>query len=415
MEPTHEQLGEQLVALSRLVEASLVLSSMLQLRPILEYILDTATELTEAETASVMLMDHNTHELCFVATTNTPFEELQKITVPLDNSIAGTILREERPIVINDVRSEPRHYDQVSQKVNLEVRSLLGVPMRYQDRIVGVVEALNKIGGTWTEQDRNHLMILASQAAVAVENARLVEELQDAYDEVSQLDKLKNDFIAIASHELRTPLAVILGYASFLKDEAQGEIGGHAQAVLNSALHLRSIIEDMTSLRNLRVGRSELQLEMVSLSELMRSVEVDMESLASVKEQFFFVRPPSPDFIIEADPKRLSIALTNIVNNAFKFTPNGGTITFWTEAHGSEVWVRIKDTGIGLPEEQLDRVFQQFYQIENHMTRQHGGMGLGLSIVKAVVEAHEGRVWAESPGRNLGTTLTIALPIAEIA
>ncbi|MBN1286500.1 MAG: GAF domain-containing protein [Anaerolineae bacterium] len=406
-----EQLSRQLASMRRLVEASLVLSSMLELRPILEYILDTAIELTDAEAASVMLMDPNTHELFFEASTTVAIAELQKIPVPLDGSIAGAIVREDRPIVLDDIREDPRHFATVGQKVNFEVRSLLGVPMRYKDRVIGVVEALNKIEGRWAEADRNHLLILASQAAVAVENAQLVKDLQKAYDEVRQLDKLKNDFIAIASHELRTPLGVILGYASFLKEDAQGEMSSHAEAVLNSALHLRTLIEDMTSLRNLQVGRGELQLSRVNLAYILESVYVDMRSLTKVKGQSLSLHLPETDILLEGDPNRLGMALTSVLNNAIKFTPNGGVIDIWTELHGGEVWVRVADNGPGIPEDALERIFQQFYQVEDHMTRRHGGMGLGLSIAKAVIEAHNGRIWAESEGTGKGSRFTMALPV----
>ncbi len=408
---SYEEPNDQLNSLSRLVESSLILSSMLKLRPILEYILDTACTLTGAAAASVMLIDRNTHDLVFEASTNTPIEALEKITVPMENSIAGTIVREDRPILINDISEEPRHYSLVGEKVNLEIQSLLGVPMRYRDRVVGVLETLNKIDGDWSAQDRNHLLILASQAAVAVENARLVEELQNALEEVRQLDKLKSDFIAIASHELRTPLGVILGYASFLREEAKGELGDHAQVVLNSALHLRNLIEDMTSMRNLQVGRRELQISDVSLNDLLESVKWDVASLASVKQQKLEVRLPHPNIVLDADPARLGMALTNIVNNAIKFTPEGGSIAIWSETHGDEVWLRVQDDGPGLPPGQDERIFLQFYQVEDHMTRRHGGMGLGLSIAKAISEAHRGRIWAESPGIDQGSTFTIALPL----
>lgn len=408
---TTEYLSRQIASLRRLVEASLVLSSMLELRPILEYILDTATELTGAEAASVMLIDPNTHELFFEASTTTPITQLEKILVPLDNSIAGAIIQEDRTFVLDDITEDPRHFSTVGQKVNFKVQSLLGVPMRYKDRVIGVLETINKIEGRWSEEDRNHLLILASQAAVAVENAQLVEALQKAYDEVRQLDKLKNDFIAIASHELRTPLGVILGYASFLKEDAQGELSGHADAVLNSALHLRTLIEDMTSLRNLQIGRSELQLSRVNVRSVLESVYMDMKSLSMVKEQKMDLHLAGSDVAVEGDPNRLSMALTNIVNNAIKFTPNGGEIDIWTERHGDEVWIRVADTGPGLPEDTLDRIFQQFYQVEDHMTRRHGGMGIGLSIAKAVTEAHRGRIWAESDGVGKGSRFTIALPV----
>ena len=407
------QLTNRIASLSRLIEVSLLLNSTLELSSLLQYILDAAIELTGAEDASIMLMDRKTNELRFVAATNTPIEALKKIPVPLDHSIAGTIVRENRPIVINDTSQDPRHFRQVGERVSLVIRSLLGVPMRIRDQVIGVLEAINKQEGEWTVEDRNHLLLLAYQASVAVENARLIEALRRANEELNQLDRLKNDFIAIASHELRTPLGMILGYASFLKDEAQGAMSEHAAAVLNSALHLRNLIEDMTNLRYLQISEGELQKERVHLAEIIKGATEDIESMAEAKGHALNVQlPGDAGVVVFADRARLMMAVTNVLNNAVKFTPTGGTINVWTERHGSEAWLRIQDNGAGIPADQLDRIFSQFYQVENHMTRRHGGMGLGLSIAHALVEAHGGRIWAESPGPNQGSTFTIALPCA---
>ena len=407
-------LEARIAALSRLLEAGLVLNSTLQLQSLLQYILDVAVELTGAQDASIMLTDRKTNQLRFVATTNTPLEALEPIRVPMDSSVAGTIVRENRPIVLNDTRQDPRHYRQVSQRVHLEVRSLLGVPMRIRDQVIGVLEAINKVEGDWTTDDRNHLLMLAHQAAVAVENARLIEALRKANDELSQLDRLKNEFIAIASHELRTPLGVILGYASFLKDEAEGVMSEHAAAVLNSALHLRNLIEDMTNLRYLQVAEAELALRPTPLADVMHLAAQDIVSMAEAKGHNLVVRAADAvQLVVPADPARLTMAATNLLNNAVKFTPFGGEIVVWAEARGSEAWLRVRDSGVGIPPDKLERIFAQFYQVEDHMTRSHGGMGLGLSIAKALVEAHGGRIWAESAGVNKGSTFTIALPLLD--
>jgi GAF domain-containing protein len=155
-------------------------------------------------------------------------------------------------VQVNNVHDDPRHYRKIGTTRGFETRSILGVPMTAKDRPIGVLEVLNKRTLPWTGDDRSYMSILAAQAAVAIESARLVERLRKANQELNELDKLKNDFIAIASHELRTPLGVILGYASFLQDTSEGAVNEHATKVMNSALQLRRIIEDMTSLRYLK-------------------------------------------------------------------------------------------------------------------------------------------------------------------
>ncbi len=398
--------------LKRLLEVSLVLNSSLAIEPLLRYIMDSASEITDSEAASILLIDRHTHELYFAAT-NTPGAEQQMahIPVPIDNSIAGTVIRENRAVIIQDATRDARINRTVDKQIAFQTRSLMGVPMRIKDDVIGALEVVNRIGSEWTDDDTSHLIILAAQAAVAIENARQAEQLQKAYEELDKLDKLKNDFIAIASHELRTPLSIIIGYSSFLQEEAQGAASEHAAAVLNSAQHLGDIIEELTNLRYLRVGASEVNYATVSLISILQAVQREAESLAQAKNQRFEVVYPGFMEMVEVDSAMIEMALTSLLNNAVKFTPPGGEITVYTERHSAELWIRVKDTGIGIPADQLEDIFKDFYQVAEHMTRKYNGMGLGLSIARAVVVANKGRIWAESEGKGQGACFTISLPM----
>jgi signal transduction histidine kinase len=284
--------------------------------------------------------------------------------------------------------------------------------MRQEDKIIGVLEVVNKRSLPWTEDDHDHLMVLVSQASVAIDRVQMVTALQKANQELSELDKLKSDFIAIASHELRTPLAVILGYASFLKDEAQGKLSQHADKVIESGLQLRHIIEDLMNLRYLQENPSDMHIEPVSLMSIVGEAAQDVQSLLEANGHSINLNVPT-DLKVQADAILTTMGFTNILNNAIRFTPQGGHISVKAELHDSrEVWVTISDDGIGVEAEQLERIFEKFYQIEDHMTRKHGGLGVGLSITKALVEAEGGRVWASSDGLNKGTTITVVLPLA---
>jgi len=402
---------KQVQILRRLLDAGLVLNSNFALEPLLMYIMDAASEITNAEAASILLIDKRTNELYFVAS-NTPNEgRLSHIPIPLDDSIAGTIVLENRSIIIQDARNDIRINRTVDRQIEFETRSLMGVPMRIKNDVIGVLEAVNRIGPPWTDEDRNHLSILASQAAVAIQNAQQAEDLRKAYEELNKLDKLKNDFIAVASHELRTPLSIIIGYASFLQEEAQGEASEHAAAVLSSAQHLGDIIEDMTNLRYLQLGASGLEREPVSLVSILQAVQHQTEGMASAKNQQFEVVYPRLSDMVNVDAVKMQMAFTNVINNAVKFTPPGGKIRVYTEQHSGEIWIRVKDSGIGIPPDQLEEIFKNFYQVADHMTRKYNGMGLGLSIARAVLEAHHGRMWAESDGPNKGSLLTLSLPL----
>ncbi|HRE47837.1 MAG TPA: HAMP domain-containing sensor histidine kinase [Aggregatilineales bacterium] len=406
-------LTRQNAILSRLLDVSLVLNLNVALKPILGYILDAVCEITECEAASILLYNRNNDELRFAAS-NTPgssIEDLQKIPVPMSGSIAGQIVRENRPIIIQNAADDARIYRSVDESIGFRTQMLLGVPMHVRGNVIGVVEALNRRSGEWTQDNLTHLTILASHAAVAISNARQTEALRKANEELSKLDKIKNDFIAIASHELRTPLSVILGYASFLKDEAQGEASDHAAAVLNSALHLRNLIEDMTNLRYLQIGKIELAMEHAAIGTLMQAAHNDLKSLAEAKEHRLEIDLGNTNVLVYMDRTKVAMAIINLLNNAIKFTPNKGTIRLYAEPHGEEIWVRVSDNGIGLPADQLEKVFEEFHQVADHMTRKHNGMGLGLSIARGFAEAHHGRVWAESAGVGKGATFTMALPI----
>jgi signal transduction histidine kinase len=254
------------------------------------------------------------------------------------------------------------------------------------------------------------LSTLAAQAAIAIQNARFVGDLQRAYAKLDALDKLKSDFIAVASHELRTPLGLILGYASMLKDDTSGAAAEQLDVVVQSALHLRGLIEDMVNVSHLESGGVELNLESWCVQDLVRAACAECSSLAVAKNQRVTLGLPAGRILVQADWSKITIVMNNLLTNAIKFTPDGGRIRVTAESHDGEAWVSVVNSGMGIPAADLERIFERFYQAEDHLTRSQGGMGLGLPIAKAIVELHGGRIWAESvPGK--GSRFTFALPV----
>ncbi|XWX03358.1 GAF domain-containing sensor histidine kinase [Aggregatilineales bacterium SYSU G02658] len=404
------QLERKNAILVKLAEISASLNSQYDLQPLLQYIMQVAVEITDCEAASVLLWDSQHQELFFAASTTVDNNnELVGRAVPME-SIAGTILRQNEIVIVNDTRRDQRHYDQVDKEIAFQTRSLLGVPMRYKDRVIGVLEALNKRTLPWTKDDSDYLMTLAAQAAVAIQGAQLVMELKRANDELSEVDKLKNDFIAIASHELRTPLGVIMGYASFLQDSDSPDTQEHATKVLESALRLRKIIEDMVNLRYLKQKQSDLHREETDVRTILDLVRIEIDAVFDVSHHDFQIKYPAEGLRVYVDQTRLSMALMSYVHNAFTFTPQGGKITIDVQATPSEVRFRVADTGIGIESDKLERIFEEFYQVEDHMIRHHGGLGIGLSIARAIATAHRGRAWAESAGLGKGATFYLSLP-----
>ncbi len=398
--------------LSRLLEISVTLNSTLDPEQLLNFILETAADVLECEGASIMLYDEKRGELVFAAATASDPKELAKIPVPLEGSIAGTIFRENRPLVINNVEHDPRHFSLVGKQVKFQPRSIVGVPMQIRDKTTGVLEALNKKDGGFSQRDAQYLYVIASQAAVAIHNSQLLQSLQRAYDEVSKLDKLKSNFMAIASHELRTPLGLILGYATFLQEKAQGDLSKHASLVLNSALRLQTLVEDLTNMNLMKVGSPEINPTRIVFQHAVEAAYKDIKSTAEAKGHDLQLSLAREPLYVRADLEKLELVFVNLLNNAIRFTPSGGRIDVRVYGIGTEAWAEISDTGFGIPKDELDNIFKEFYQVEDHMTRKYGGLGLGLAIARGLVELHDGRIWAESDGPGKGATFKIVLPQA---
>ncbi len=415
MEPqTQEELTrlrQMVVRLSRLVEISITLNSTLDLDRLLQFIVRSAADLVESEAASILLVGDKTRDLYIAAATDADPEALKKTPVPKEGSIAGKVFREDRPLILNELGVTGKGYPEAEEGGRFSVRSLLGVPLRIRDDVTGVLEAVNKRQGIFDEADLLTLTNIASLAAVAISNARQLEALNRAYDALGNLDQLKTDFIAIASHELRTPLGLILGNASLLKELSGEDVSDHADAVLDSAMRMRVLIEDMTNLNMLQAGSANLVLSKRTLQPIVQQVYEEALELVKAREQTIKLNLPSETLEAMVDEQKITLALTNLLNNAIRFTPKERELRLTLEHHGHEAWLRVHDDGIGLVPDELESVFDSFYQVEDHLTRQHDGLGLGLPIVKAIAESHGGRVWVESDGPDEGATFTIALPL----
>lgn len=395
--------------LTKLAAISRMLSSTLDFNQVLQIILDTAAESVGAESTSILLEDSRTGELYFAAATGTPVEELRKVKVPMDGSIAGSIYRTAQLQIVNEFEKDPRHFKGVDEKIEHVTRSLLGVPMMVRQRCIGVLEVVNKRVGLFTEEDARILTDLAMQAALAIENARLVARLREANQRLAELDKLKSDFISIASHELRTPLGLILGYAAFLREQVSADMGAQVEMVLRAATQLQNLIETMTNLSYLESGAMQLKREGLVLQDVVAEVVMEWRPMAENKHQTLRERYPTKPVRIFADRSMLNTIIANILHNAVKFTPNGGLIEVSIMPQTSYVAVSVSDTGPGIPKEYLEQIFEPFFQVEDHLTRHHEGLGLGLSVAKEMVNAHGGRIWAESVlGR--GSRFTFTLP-----
>lgn len=398
--------------LGRLMEISQTLNSTLNIEELLQYIIRTASELLECEAASLMLYDEKRNRLFFAASTGSDPKKLAQIPVPLDGSVAGTIFREDKSLILNDVSHDPRHYSGVGERMKFQPKSLVGVPMRIRDKGVGVLEAVNKRDGDFTEADERLLAVVASQAATAIYNAQLIQALQKANEDLRETDRLKSNFMALASHELRTPLGIIIGYASFLQEDNEGEVSEHAERVLAAASQMRSLIEAMTSLHLLQAKGMTFKPRVVPVQQVLNAAYEEMRQIAEEMHHTVTFNLPGQSLLVTADPDKLTPAFVNILNNAIRFTPPGGKINIGAIQRSGNIQVYIQDNGIGIAPDQLTKIFQEFYQVEPHTTRRFGGLGIGLTIAKGLIETQSGRIWAESDGPGKGTIIRVLLPPA---
>ncbi|NIM93724.1 MAG: GAF domain-containing protein [Anaerolineales bacterium] len=412
--PSKKKQPVKVKQLERIVEISRYLSSTHDLDQLLQAIVDVAIELTQSEGASILLFDTASGELRFEAGPDFQRNDLKTISVPLENSVAGWIFTHARPMVIQDAANDPRVYREVDQTLSSHTISLLGVPLKVKEKPIGVIEAINKQNkGQYTEDDLAVLETLAGQAAIAIENVRLLNKLQEANAELMRLDRMKSDFIAIASHELRTPLGLILGHATFLKETVTGSYHEQLDVIIRSAMRLKDIIEDMATIAHEEEGTSVVRKDEFSVRDLVINTTNEFMEAANTKGlNLEYDLPPNDNLTIVGDQEKIAVALTNLVQNAITFTDQGGKVGVKAELDEGYVKIMVVDTGIGVPENEQERIFERFYQVESHLTRKHGGMGLGLSIAKAMVEMHNGQIWCESK-EGMGSIFCFMLPINE--
>jgi signal transduction histidine kinase len=404
--------ADQAKLITRLLEVTRNLSSAVDLETYLQSILSAATELTESETASLMEYDETLKEFFFRYVPWFHRDFLKDARVPLDGSVAGWAFLNIKPLAINDVRNDPRHFSRIDELANFVTRSILVVPLVLHGRPMGVLEVFNKAGDSpYTTEDIIILETLASLAMTALQNNALESNAISSQDEARDLDRVKNEFIAITSHELRTPLGLILGHSTFLRELVSNEHQEQVDVIIRSATRLKEIIESLSSVDNYETGGASLRLRKVSVTRIIEDVSASFRDMAAQKGVMLKLEiERGQDLLVDADGSKIAIALSNLVKNALTFTNDGGRVTIHGGLDSGFVKVAVEDDGVGIPAEELSRIFDRFYQVESHLTRRHGGMGLGLSVAKVMVELHGGRIWAEST-EGVGSIFTFLLPL----
>ncbi len=402
--------NERIDHLERLLEVVRGLTTAPDLESFLQTIISEATELTNSELASILEYDETAEELRFLAMHWFERDLLRPMGVPLEGSAAGWVYRRGQPLIIQDVRKDQRHFNLVDRMTNHETHSLVAVPLMVRGEVVGVLEALNKKDDAhYTEEDLTILETLGALAAQAMQNVDLMRKVRASRVQLAELERLKTDFIAITSHELRTPLGLILGHATFLRELAGGQYEEQLDTIIRNATKLKEIVENLSDVDNFQNGSARIKGGRVSMTKIAEDVVSLFKDEAEQKNITLKLEPASQPYYLHADQVKITIALSNLVKNAIQYTEAGGNVTVKVEEDSGYIKVTVMDNGIGIPPRELPRIFERFYQVETHLTRRYGGMGLGLSVAKAMIELHGGRIWAESEGR--GSRFTFLLPM----
>jgi GAF domain-containing protein len=324
----------------------------------------------------------------------------------------GRALLESKVIQIPDIETDPEYTWREARQLG-GFRAMLGVPMLREGEPIGVLTLTRKEPRPFTEKQIELVTTFADQAAIAIENVRLFDEIQDKSRQLEVASQHKSQFLANMSHELRTPLNAILGYTELMADGAYGEPSEKMLGILKrleaNGKHLLGLINDVLDLSKIEAGQLVLELSDYCIQDIAQTVRSTLEPLAADKKLAFKVEvaPQLPSG--HGDGRRLTQVLINLVGNAIKFTDTG-EIAIKAEANNGSFHVSVRDTGPGISAADQAKLFQEFQQADNAITRKKGGTGLGLAISKRIVEMHGGRIWVESqPGQ--GSTFAFTLPV----
>ena len=391
-----------------------VVASTLDRDTILQKVTDTATELTHAEFGAFFYNINDPKSgksYMLYSLSGAPREAFASFPHPRATAVFAPTFSGESVVRLDDVTADPRYGNNPPfngmPAGHLPVRSYLAVPVkRINGSVIGGLFFGHAQAGVFTEQHERLAVGIASWATVALENARLYTEAQDA-------NRVKDEFLAVLSHELRTPLNAILGYARLLHGNMlpPDQVPRGLETLERNAKWLTQIVDDVLDVSRIVSGKIRLDVQPVDLSSIVNNAVATVQPAADAKQVRIQTLIDPRSGPVSGDPDRLQQVCWNLLSNAVKFTPKGGRVQVRLERVNSHVDIVVSDTGVGIAEDFLPLVFERFRQADAGPTRKTGGLGLGLAIVRHIVEMHGGTVHADSPGQHQGATFTVRLPV----
>lgn len=403
-----QELAKQLAALQRITDAAL---AHLSVQEVLAESLKRIREVLEVDTVAILLFETEGDELVAWAAQGLEEEVVMGVRIPAGRGFAGRVFAEKRPIIIEDVE----HADIFNPILqNKGIQSLLGVPLLVEGRATGVLHVGKFESAHFEDSHVRLLEAAAARIALPIENARLYQEERAARAEAEAANQAKDEFLTILSHELRTPLTPIIGWIHMMQNGILPE--SENQRILSivnrNAYNLKRLINDLLDMSAILTGKMRIEETPVSVASVLEESIETMRPYARDSKVTLRLRLPSDpaQATVKGDRNRLLQAFCNILHNAIKFSPAGGSVTTSCDVADDAVVVRVRDQGEGIPNEFLPHVFERFRQADASRTRSFGGLGLGLSLVKSFVVAHHGTVEADSEGPGKGSVFVVTLP-----
>jgi PAS domain S-box-containing protein len=369
-------------------------------------------ELLETDTATILLLTEDGRSLAVRASIGLE-EEVGRAVIPVGRGVAGSIAMNRAPLIVEDLSA----VEVFSPILRKKARSLIGTPLMVDDRLIGVIHTGAVTSRRFTEEDARLLQLAADRVALAIEHARLYEVERRARRQAEESNRVKDEFLAVVSHELRSPLNTILGYAALLRYgglDAQ-RTKNAADIIDRSGKEQTQLIDDLLDTARIISGKLRLEVGPVDLALVIEQAVQTIRPAADAKGISIKTDLPSEIGQITGDPARLQQVIWNLLSNAVKFTPQDGRVEARLERVDPYIRITVIDTGKGISPDFLPYIFDRFRQADASSARRHGGLGLGLTLVKYLVELHGGTIEAMSAGDGQGATFNVTLPVRAVA